>query len=141
LAFAQLLPIGQSLGVSTDGPSGLALYLVYNDVAAISEWLGSTLGFVERGRSIDDSGVVRNAEMAAGETTLLLERGDHSPSAHPRGTRWTGVWVDDPDDWYHRLSATSVAAAAPVDEPWGVRLVKLTDPEGHVWALIKRSER
>jgi uncharacterized glyoxalase superfamily protein PhnB len=120
---------------------GLALYLVYNDVASMSDWLTRTLGFVERGRSVDGSGAVRNVELAAGQTTLLLERGDLSPSAYPRGTRWTGVWVDDPDDWYQRLLALHVYAAPPEDEPWDVRLVKVTDPEGHTWALIKRSGR
>ena len=132
---------GQSVRVGTDGPRGLALYLVYNDVGSMSEWLVSTLGFVERGRSIDDSGVVRNVELAGGETTVLLERGDVGPSAYPRGTRWTGVWVDDPDEWYRRLSAMRIALGPPEDEPWGVRLVKVKDPEGHIWALISRSDR
>jgi uncharacterized glyoxalase superfamily protein PhnB len=121
-------------------PKGLALYLVYNDVAAMSAWLSSTLRFLETGRALDSSGTVRNVEMTAGQTALLLERGDLSPSAYPRGTRWTGVWVDDPDDWYRRLRADNVGAAPPEDEPWGVRLVKVTDPEGHIWALIKRSD-
>jgi uncharacterized glyoxalase superfamily protein PhnB len=120
-------------------PNGLALYLVYNDLASIADWLASTLRFVETGRSLDTSGNVRNVEMTAGDATLLLERGDVPASSFPRGTRWTGVWVDDPDEWYHHLQANHVAAAAPEDEPWGVRLVRVTDPEGHVWALIKRS--
>jgi uncharacterized glyoxalase superfamily protein PhnB len=122
-------------------PRGLALYLVYNDVAAISEWLQQALGFVKKGRSTDAAGVVRNAELLAGQTTLLLERGDLSASAYPHGTRWTGVWVDDPDAWYERLAAQQIDVDAPEDEPWGVRLVKVRDPEGHVWALINRSER
>ena len=127
--------------MDNDGPRGLALYLVYSDVAAMSEWLARTLGFVESGRSVDASGVVRNIEMSAGETTLLLERGDLSASEYPRGTRWTGVWVNDPDEWYRRLCAMHVDAVPPEDEPWGVRLVKVVDPEGHIWALIKRSAR
>jgi uncharacterized glyoxalase superfamily protein PhnB len=134
------LAVGQPVAVHND-PRGLALYLVYNDVAAICVWLHQTLGFVEQGRSADAAGVVRNAELLAGQTTLLLERGDLSASAYPHGTRWTGVWVDDPDAWYERLAAQHVDVDAPEDEPWGVRLVKVRDPEGHVWALIKRSER
>jgi uncharacterized glyoxalase superfamily protein PhnB len=111
---------------------------VYNDVAAMSEWLADTLGFVEVGCSVDDAGTVRSVEMTAGETTLLLERGDVAPSADPRGTRGTGVWVDDPDEWHRRLVASRLDASTPEDEPWGVRLVKAKDPEGHLWALIKR---
>jgi uncharacterized glyoxalase superfamily protein PhnB len=103
-------------------------------------WLTRTLGFVERGRNADNSGLVTNAELGAGETTLLLEHGDVAPADYPLGTRWTGVWVDDPDEWYRRLSAMRVDAAPPEDEPWGVRLVKVKDPEGHIWALIARSD-
>jgi hypothetical protein len=72
-----------------DDPRGLALYLVYNEVASMAEWLTHTLGFVERGRSVDSAGVVRNAELAAGTATLLLERvpgiaGSRCMSRHPR---------------------------------------------------------
>jgi hypothetical protein len=49
--------------------------------------------------------------MAAGDTTLLLERGNLSASASQLGTRWTGIWVDDPDEWYRRRRAMHVDAA------------------------------
>jgi uncharacterized glyoxalase superfamily protein PhnB len=119
-------------------PLGLVLYLVYQDVGATTEWLVNTLGFIESGRSVDANGVVRNAELKAGPTVLMLERNDHQPASYPSGTRWTGVWVDDPDDCYRRLLAMDVEAQPPEDEPWGGRLVRVADPEGHIWALIKR---
>jgi hypothetical protein len=78
-------------------PSGLALYLVYRDLALMLDWLSGTLGVVEKARAVNAWGVVTNAEVLVGDTTLLLERGDLQPDAYPRGTRWTGVWVDDPD--------------------------------------------
>jgi uncharacterized glyoxalase superfamily protein PhnB len=124
----------------TDGvtpvPRSLALYLVYQDVAAMMDWLVRTLGFSERGRHVDASGTVTNGEMLAGDTALLLEKGNYPADAYPRGTRWTGVWVDDADSAYRRLEAMNVEALPPEDEPWGVRLVRVVDPEGHVWALI-----
>ena len=127
----------------TDEPSmvarGLAVYLVYPDVALVSDWLVRALRFVEQGRFVDAGGVVTNAELAAGETVLLLERGAYSSEDYPRGTRWTGVWVDDPDEWHRQLIARKVDASPPEDEPWGVRLVRVVDPEGHIWALIRRS--
>jgi len=127
----------------TDEPSmvarGLAVYLVYQDVALVSDWLVRALRFVEQGRFVDAGGVVTNAELAAGETVLLLERGAYSSEDYPRGTRWTGVWVDDPDEWDRQLIARKVDASPPEDEPWGVRLVRVVDPEGHIWALIRRS--
>ena len=120
-------------------PRSLAVYLVYQDVALVPDWLVGALGFFEQGRFLDAGGVVTNAELAAGETVLLLERGAHSSEDYPRGTRWTGVWVDGPDDWYRQLIAIKVEASPPEDEPWGVRLVRVVDPEGHIWALIRRS--
>jgi len=122
-----------------DSPQGLALYLVYQDVAAMCDWLVRCLGFVETGRSLGADGVVANAELLAGPTVLMFERGDVGPGSYPRGVRWTGVWVDDPDSWYRRLSEMNVEARPPLDEPWGVRLVRVVDPEGHTWALITRS--
>ena len=60
-------------------PLGLVLYLVYQDVGATTEWLVNTLGFIESGGSVDANGVVRNAELKAGPTVLMLERNDHQP--------------------------------------------------------------
>jgi uncharacterized glyoxalase superfamily protein PhnB len=122
-----------------NSPQGLALYLVYQDVAAMCDWLVRCVGFVETGRTVRTDGLVTNAELLAGSTVLMLERGDLGPGAYPRGVRWTGVWVDDPDSCYLRLSDMNVDARPPLDEPWGVRLVRVVDPEGHTWALIKRS--
>jgi uncharacterized glyoxalase superfamily protein PhnB len=119
--------------------TGLALYLVYRDVGLMQEWLSRNLGFVEKGRASNAEGVVMNVEMLAGQTVLLLERGGIAAGAYPPGTRWTGVWVDDPDAWYERLRSMDVEVSEPVNEPWGVRLVRVVDPEGHIWALIQRS--
>ena len=77
--------------------------------------------------------------MTAGQTVLLLERGDVPSDAYPGCTRWTGVWVDDPDAWFERLRSMDVDVSEPEGEPWDVRLVRVVDLEGHVWALIKRS--
>lgn len=119
--------------------TGLALYLVYRDVGLMQEWLSRTLGFVEKGRASNVEGVVTNVEMLAGQTVVLLEHGGSTADAYPLGTRWTGVWVDDPDAWYERLRSMDVEVSEPVNEPWGVRLVRVVDPEGHIWALIQRS--
>lgn len=125
-------------GSGSPSPLGLALYLVYQDVGAMAEWLVHTLGFAETGRFVDGNGVVTNAELTAGPSVVLLERGDHQPGSYPRGTRWTGIWVDDPDESCRQLIAMNVEARPPEDEPWGVRLVRVADPEGRVWALITR---
>ena len=102
------------------------------------DWLSRTLGFVETGRASNADGVITNVEMLAGQTVLLLEHGEIARDAYPPGARWTGVWVDDPDTWYERLRSMGVGVSEPINEPWGVRLVRIVDPEGHVWALIQR---
>jgi uncharacterized glyoxalase superfamily protein PhnB len=124
---------------TVNAPAGLALYLVYRDVGPLSDWLSRTLGFVESGRARNAAGVTTNVEMRAGQTVLLLERGDIAADAYPPRTRWTGVWVNNPDTWYERLRSMNVEVSEPIDEPWGVRLVRVVDPEGHIWALIERS--
>src|SRR5262249_58553261 len=64
-------------GAMIDEPSmvarGLAVYLVYQDVALVSDWLVRALRFVEQGRFVDASGVVTNAELAGGEAVVSLE--------------------------------------------------------------------
>jgi uncharacterized glyoxalase superfamily protein PhnB len=117
----------------------LALYLVYRDVGLLLDWLSRTLGFVETGRASNADGVITNVEMRAGQTVLLLEHGEIAPGAYPPGIRWTGVWVEDPDAWYERLRSMGVEVSEPINEPWGVRLLRVVDPEGHIWALIQRS--
>jgi uncharacterized glyoxalase superfamily protein PhnB len=102
------------------------------------DWLSRTLGFVETGRASNADGVITNVEMRAGQTVLLLEHGEIAPGAYPPGIRWTGVWVEDPDAWYERLRSMGVEVSEPINEPWGVRLVRVVDPEGHIWALIHR---
>jgi uncharacterized glyoxalase superfamily protein PhnB len=135
--------VGQSLAMTDETtnapPTGLALYLVYRDVGFMLEWLTRTLGFVETGRASNAEGVVTNVEMLAGHTVVLLEHGSIDAGDYPPGTRWTGVRVDDPDGWYERLRSMDVEVSEPVNEPWGVRLVRVVDPEGHIWALIQRS--
>jgi hypothetical protein len=37
-----------------------------------------------------------------------------------RGTRWTGVRVDDPTTWYERLCSMEVEVSEPIHEPWGI---------------------
>ena len=114
------------------------MYPVYSDVGLMLEWLSRNLDFVETGRASNAEGVVTNVEMLAGQTVLLLERGGIAAESYPPGTRWTGVWVDDPDAWHERLRAMDVEVSEPVNEPWGVRLVRVVDPEGPIWALIQR---
>ena len=55
-----------------------------------------------------------------------------------RAEPWVGVWVDDVDAVYERLKAAGVAVDPPGDKPYGVRMLSVTDPEGHRWGFMRR---
>ena len=76
-------------------------YLYYEDAAAALDWLARAFGFEELVRYVDADGVVHEAEMAAGETTIMLngaspgywrERGGGGPAGSA-----LVVYVDDVD--------------------------------------------
>ena len=73
-------------------------YLYYEDAAAALDWLARAFGFEELVRYVDADGVVREAEMAAGETTIMLngagpgywrERGGGGRPAPRSSSTWT----------------------------------------------------
>lgn len=53
--------------------------------------------------------------------------------------------VDDIDAWWTHIEATALAsrygvrAKAPKDEPWGARVLYLTDPTGVLWHISQRT--
>src|SRR5262249_43790604 len=128
-------------GAMIDEPSmvarGLAVYLVYQDVALVSDWLVRALRFVEQGRFVDAGGGGKEGELDSGQDVLVPERSEYLSKDLPGGHGRDGGRVDDPDEWYRQLIARKVDASPPEDEPWGVRLVRVVDPEGHIWALIR----
>ncbi len=114
-------------------------YLLYADAAAALEWLSQVLGFAEVERWVDTAGVVREAEIAAGETSIGLAgcgtdlwtaKGLRGPFGHG-----TIVHVEDVDAHYARAIAEGAVADPPEDQPYGVRTYTVTDPEGHEWYI------
>jgi uncharacterized glyoxalase superfamily protein PhnB len=117
-------------------------YLYYEDAAAALDWLARAFGFEELVRYVDADGVVREAEMAAGETTIMLngagpgywrERGGGGPAGSA-----LVVYVDDVDAHHARATGAGVEAPAPADQPYGARVYGATDPEGHQWYFWQR---
>jgi uncharacterized glyoxalase superfamily protein PhnB len=56
---------------------------------------------------------------------------ESSTDADRRAEQWIGVWVDDVDAMYERVTAAGVAVDPPEDKPYGVRILTVTDPEGY----------
>lgn len=120
---------------------GISPYYYYEDAAAALDWLSRTVGFVEVVRYLDEEGVVKEAEMTAGDTVIQLsgypgywaEQG----VSHPVGQE-NVLYVDDVDAHWARAKAAGVDPKPPGDKPYGVRAYSLTDPEGHVWSFWQR---
>ncbi len=120
--------------------TGLVPYLFYEDAAAMLKWYARVFGFVEKGRWSNPDGTVQNAEMRVGATELWLDGGGRricDPDGKPLPL-WVGVWVDDVDAVYTRVKAAGVEARPPEDQPYGVRMLTVADPEGYQWGFMKR---
>ena len=116
---------------------GIVPYLFYDDAEAAMAWYARVFGFEEIGRWPDAAGKIQNAEMRVGDTELWLDGGGKRPNADQRLT-WIGVWVDDVDAMYTKVQAAGVTCDAPVDRPFGVRILDVPDGMGHRWGFMRR---
>lgn len=115
---------------------GFSPYLYYPDAAAALDWLSDMFGFAEKVRFLDGDGVVREAEMSAGDTVIMLHGSgpNDEPSPTPAGHMCI-VYVDDVDAHHARAVAAGLDAPEPADQPYGARLYIVTDPGGHEWTF------
>jgi predicted enzyme related to lactoylglutathione lyase len=117
---------------------GLTPYLRCADAGAALDWLSRVLGLEEIARWVDADGVVREAEVRAGDQQIWLAGvGPAQRAGSEAPGQLTLVWVADVDREYERVRAAGVSAAAPVSKPYGVRSFTLTDPEGYRWELMQ----
>jgi uncharacterized glyoxalase superfamily protein PhnB len=119
---------------------GLVPYLFYEDAAAMLDWYRRVFGWVELGRWSGPDGRLRNAEMRVGDTELWLDGGGarYQDVDGSRASQWIGVWVDDVDAMYTRITSVGVAVEPPEDRQFGIRMLTVTDPEGYRWGFMRR---
>lgn len=121
---------------STVAFRGFIPYLFVTDAGAMSDWYARVFGFVERSRWTGENGIVENVEMAAGDGELWLDGGQARPAQ-----QWIGVWVDDVEAMYARVrEEAGQDVEPPIDRPWGVRELTVTDPEGYQWGFLRRHD-
>jgi uncharacterized glyoxalase superfamily protein PhnB len=118
---------------------GITPYLHYDDAAAMISWLARVFGFTERGRWLDSQGVLRNAELFAGNMEIWID-GDpeYWKSKGRRPDDWIGVWVDDVDAMFARVKSNGIAHDPPENKFYGVRVFQVIDPEGYTWGFMQR---
>lgn len=118
---------------------GISPYLYYEDAAAALDWLTSAFGFTETVRYVDPEGEVFEAQLSAGDATIMLagvgpgyweEKGTHGPVG-----QLVVVYVDDVDAHYARVCDRGVEASPPQDQPYGARVYTVADPGGNSWCF------
>ena len=116
-------------------------YLLYRDGAAAIEYLTRTLGFEEVMRSESPEGRVGHAELRLGDGHVYLgEPGNDYRDPKQLGgvTVLIHVYVDDVDAHYARSKeAGAQLEGEPEDRPYGDRMYRATDPEGHSWFIAQ----
>ena len=121
----------------TENYRGIVPYLFVDDAEAAMAWYTRVFGFVERGRWTGDDGRIANAEMVVGETDIWIDGGGRRQHADGRPD-WVGIWVDDVDAVYDRVTAAGITCDAPVDREFGVRMLTVDDGMGCLWGFIRR---
>jgi PhnB protein len=117
-------------------------YLLYEDAAAVIEYLRKAFGFEQRLAQTGAAGRT-HYELVLGEDGLVMlgQAGESFRSPRSLGVQppsMVHVYVDDVD----ALHARATAAGADVTEletaPVGDRRFTATDPEGQVWVFAQR---
>jgi uncharacterized glyoxalase superfamily protein PhnB len=128
--------------------------LSYEDLADAIDWLGRAFGFRERMRMTNEHGTIGHAEMELGDGVIMLGNPGpnyQSPRRHaetcPDARKWSEVpfvidglhvLIDDVDRHYERArSAGARMLSEPADEPYGERIYRVEDLEGHRWMFAQ----
>lgn len=120
--------------------TGITPYLHYDDVVAMIDWLVRVFGCTEKGRWLDSSGKVANAELALGQAEIWLDgTADWWKKRGRRPEEWIGVWVNDVGAMHARVVSAGLSPNTPEKKFYSVRLFQVTDPEGYTWGFMQRS--
>lgn len=128
--------------MSATGPSftGFTPYLHYTDLPAMMDWLTRVFGFVVKGTWQDESGLVSNAELYAGNSEIWLDgTSDWWAKKGRKPEEWIGVWVSDVDAMYERVRLHGIETHGPESKFYGVRILQVQDPEGYTWGFMQRA--
>jgi PhnB protein len=121
------------------GPQTLVPCLSYDDAPAAIAFLCDAFGFEERYRLAMPDGRIGHAELAYRDNLLMLasaypEMGFASPAKLPAVHGQVHIEVEDVDAHFERARAAGATIAAePADQPYGDRVYRVVDPEGHRW--------
>jgi PhnB protein len=136
---------GFMAGNAPSGTMRITPYLAYADAPAAIEFLCQAFGFEERFRLPMEDGRIGHAELGYGSEVVLFlasayaELGLESPQALGGVHAQVHCRIDDVDAHYQRARAAGATILdAPRDQPYGDRMYRALDPEGHRFMFASR---
>ena len=129
-----------------EGYHSITPYLAVDDASGAIEFYKRAFGAEERSRMPMPDGKVAHAELAIGDTLIMLsDPFDQGQVKNPKAIGGTTVgiflYTDDVDETYKQaLDAGATSNAEPEDMFWGDRFARVTDPYGHSWQLATHVE-
>jgi uncharacterized glyoxalase superfamily protein PhnB len=129
--------------------------LSFEDSATAIEWLGRAFGFQEVMRMANDNGTIGHAELDLEGARVFLatptpayEGPRHHAEHCEAARRWRQVpyvidglhiLVSDVDAHFRRArEAGAMILSEPADEPYGERVYRVEDFEGHRWMFAQQ---
>jgi uncharacterized glyoxalase superfamily protein PhnB len=129
-----------------DGYHSVTPFLTVRDAARAIEFYKQAFGAVERGVMKDDDGKVLHAELMIGNSIIMLsdefpKYGALSPQSVGGTPMGLHIYVDGVDAAFERAVKAGAHVEMPVmDQFWGDRYGKLTDPFGHKWSIATHTK-
>ena len=129
-----------------EGYNTLSTYLAVEDAAQAIDYYTKAFGADERVRMDAPGGKIGHAELAIGDSRIMLS--DPFPQASTRPPKQLGgtsasvfMYVDDVDAVVKRaVDAGATVTMEVADQFWGDRFGTITDPFGHVWSIATHVE-
>jgi len=124
-----------------EGYHTITPFLTVRDAARAIEFYKQAFGAVERGVMKGPDGKVMHTELKIGDSTIMLsdefpEFGALSPQSIGGSGMGLHIYLDGVDAAFDRAVKAGAKVEMPVmDQFWGDRYGKLSDPFGHKWSI------
>jgi PhnB protein len=117
-------------------------HLIVKDAAKALDFYTRAFGAKEQVRMAGPHGGIMHAQMQIGDSMVFMA--DEMPTMGSRGPLALGgttvslcIYTDDADAMFKRATDAGATVKMPLDDMfWGDRYGQVTDPFGHVWAII-----
>jgi len=129
-----------------DGYRSLTPYLIVGDGAGAIAFYKQAFGASERMRLARPDGKVAHAELAVGDSVIMLAdeyqaHGARAPGTFGGSPVMLHLYVEDVDAVVAKATAAGAKPVRPVENQfYGDRAGSVTDPFGHVWHIATHVE-